>query len=124
MARIAAAIVPAGRQRLLARPSLSRTNQAKGKTMNVTHGFHATITAQPGKGDELVEFLLAAAAGSVPGPATAEDCVLFLVGRSASDPDTVFVTEGWTTEEAHEKFVAETQYQDEVATGGKFPAAP
>jgi quinol monooxygenase YgiN len=108
--------------------------------MNVTHGFHATITAQPGKGDELVEFLLAAAAGSVPGPATAEDCVLFLVGRSASDPDTVFVTEGWTTEEAHEKFVAteaaqavlartqelvaENQYQDEVATGGKFPAAP
>ena len=108
--------------------------------MNVTYGFHATITAQPDKGNELLEFLLEVAAGTVPGPATAEDCVLFLVGQSATDPDTVFVTEGWTTEEAHEKFVAtdaaqavvartqelaaDAQYQDEVAAGGKFPAGP
>jgi hypothetical protein len=26
--------------------------------MAVNHGFHATMTARPGKGDELVEFLL------------------------------------------------------------------
>jgi quinol monooxygenase YgiN len=104
--------------------------------MNVTHGFHATMTALPGRGDELVEFFLSAAAGA--GPGTAEDCVLFLVGRSERDPDTVFVTEGWTTNEAHESFftsdeakavlggvqhmlAAEPTYLDEVPLGGKFP---
>ncbi|MEU7870050.1 antibiotic biosynthesis monooxygenase [Dactylosporangium sp. NPDC049140] len=98
--------------------------------MSVTHGFHATMTAQPGKGDELVEFLLNAP--SLPN----EDCVVFLVGRSAGDPDTVFVTEGWTSQEAHSRFFAtaeaqalvaqlqpllagESQYIDEVPVGGK-----
>jgi hypothetical protein len=43
--------------------------------MSLTHGFHATMTAQPGKGDELIEFLLNAP--SLPNV----DCVVFLVGR-------------------------------------------
>jgi quinol monooxygenase YgiN len=98
--------------------------------MTVTHGFHATLTAHPGKGDELVEFLLAAP--SLPN----EDCVVFLVGRSAGDGDVVHVTEGWTSEEAHGRFFAtdeakalvarlqpllarESEYTDEVPVGGK-----
>ena len=98
--------------------------------VSVTHGFHATMTARPGKGDELVELLLNAP--SVPN----EDCVVFLVGRSASDHDTVFVTEGWTSPEAHSRFfeteparalvaklqpllAGESQYVDEVPVGGK-----
>ena len=98
--------------------------------MNVTHGFHATMTAQPGKGDELIEFLLNA-------PSLSHlDCVVFLVGRSASDPDVVFVTEGWVSQEAHSRFFAteqaqalvadlqpllagESQYIDEIPVGGK-----
>lgn len=98
--------------------------------MAVEHGFHATMTARPGKGDELVEFLLNAP--SLPNP----DCVVFLVGRSAGDADIVHVTEGWTSEEAHAAFFAteqarelvaelqpllagESQYTDEVPVGGK-----
>ncbi|MEU9889819.1 antibiotic biosynthesis monooxygenase [Sphaerisporangium sp. NPDC051017] len=98
--------------------------------MVVGHGFHATMTAQPGKGDELVEFLLDAPSLS------SEDCVVFLVGRSAGDPDTVHVTEGWTSREAHARFFASEQaqalvarlrpllagdsrYTDEVPVGGK-----
>jgi quinol monooxygenase YgiN len=98
--------------------------------MSVNHGFHATMTAQPGKGDELVELLLNAP--SLPN----EDCVVFLVGRSARDRDVVHVTEGWTSEEAHGRFFAteeaqalvaklqplltgESQYVDEVPVGGK-----
>ncbi|MET7304753.1 antibiotic biosynthesis monooxygenase [Embleya sp. NPDC005575] len=98
--------------------------------MTVTHGFHATMTALPGKGDELVAFLLAAP--SLP----SADCVVFLVGRSAADPDTVHVTEGWTSEAAHAAFFAtdeaaalvarlqplladEPQYADVVPVGGK-----
>ncbi|MCX2951981.1 putative quinol monooxygenase [Lentzea sp. NEAU-D7] len=98
--------------------------------MSVAHGFHATLTARPGKGDEVVEFLLGAPA------LTNDDCVVFLVGRSASHPDVVHVTEGWTTAEAHSAFFAteeaqalvahlqtlldgESTYSDELPVGGK-----
>ena len=98
--------------------------------MNVQHGFHATMTARPSRGGELAELLLAA-------PALAEkNCVVFLVGRSAADPDVVHVTEGWTSQEAHtafftgeaaQAFVArlqplltgESSYTDELPLGGK-----
>jgi quinol monooxygenase YgiN len=98
--------------------------------MTISHGFHATMTAQPGKGDDLVDFLLKAPSISN------DDCVVFLVGRSAADRDVVHVTEGWTTPEAHSRFfatteaqelvarlqpllVGETRYADEVPVGGK-----
>lgn len=65
-----------------------------------------------------------------------EDCVVFLVSRSASDRDVVYVTEGWSSEEAHGRFfateeaqalvaklqsllVGESEYVDEVPVGGK-----
>ena len=98
--------------------------------MSVAHGFHATLTARPGKGDEVVEFLLDAPS------MTNDDCVVFLVGRSTTDPDVVYVTEGWTTAEAHSTFfasekaqalvaklqtllVGESTYLDELPVGGK-----
>jgi quinol monooxygenase YgiN len=98
--------------------------------MNVEHGFHATLTARPGKGDELVEFLLDAPSLSN------EDCVVFLVSRSAGNRDLVHVTEGWSTEEAHGRFfateeaqalvaklqpllVGDSEYVDAVPVGGK-----
>jgi quinol monooxygenase YgiN len=98
--------------------------------MTVAHGFHATMTARPGKGDELVAFLLDAPSLSN------EDCVVFLVGRSAGNRDIVHVTEGWTSQEAHGRFFAteqaqalvarlqpllagESDYTDEVPVGGK-----
>ena len=98
--------------------------------MTVQHGFQATVTAQPGKGDELVALLLDAP--SLPH----EDCVVFLVSRSASNPDVIHITEGWTSQEAHSAFFAtapaqalvaklqsltagESQYTDAVPVGGK-----
>jgi quinol monooxygenase YgiN len=97
--------------------------------MNINHGFHATMNAQPGRGDEVVALLLAAPSLAHP------DCVVFLVGRSAGDPDVVHVTEGWTSPEAHAAFFATapaqqlvaalqplltgSEYSDEVPVGGK-----
>jgi quinol monooxygenase YgiN len=98
--------------------------------MSVSHGFHATMTARPGKGAELVDLLLDAPSLSN------EDCVVFLVSRSAADQDIVHVTEGWVSEEAHGRFFAtgeaqalvaklqpllagESRYADEVPVGGK-----
>lgn len=98
--------------------------------MIVGHGFHATMTAGPGHSDEVIRLLLAAPSLSHP------DCVVFLVGRSAGNPDVIHVTEGWTSAEAHTAFFAtgpaqelvaalqplltgESQYSDEVPVGGK-----
>jgi len=97
--------------------------------MTIRHGFHAAMTAKPGKGDDLVALL-----GRAPSLSN-DDCLVFLIGRSASNPDLVFVTEGWSSETAHGRFfasevaraytaefgplVAETAYADEVPLGGK-----
>ena len=98
--------------------------------MRMSHGFHAAIPAKPGQGEALVQLLL-----SAPSLAT-EDCVVFLVGRSASNPDLVFVTEGWVNAEAHGRFFSsdgaraftasvqelvdgDSTYADEVPVGGK-----
>ena len=93
------------------------------------HGFHATMKARPGQGDEVVRLLLDAP--SLP----LDECVVFLVARSAADPDVVHVTEGWVSEQAHREFFAtepaqalvaalqplltESTYSDEVPVGGK-----
>jgi quinol monooxygenase YgiN len=98
--------------------------------MSVTHGFHATMTARPGRGDDVIRLLLDAPSLAHP------DCAVFLVGRSAGDPDVVHVTEGWTSPEAHTAFFAtepaqalvaalqvllhgDSRYADEVPVGGK-----
>jgi quinol monooxygenase YgiN len=100
--------------------------------MNITYGFQATMTAKRGKGDELVELLLS---GPTIGPAAHDGCVVFLISRSATDPDIVHLTEGWVSEAVHEtvftapesqdyiarsaELVAEAQYADYVPVGGK-----
>ncbi|MEU1246362.1 putative quinol monooxygenase [Micromonospora arida] len=77
--------------------------------MTVHHGFQATMTAQPGKADELIHLLLDAP--SLPH----DDCLVFMVSRSASNPDVVHVIEGWTSTEAHSAFFAGEQAQALVA---------
>ncbi|MEU9747001.1 putative quinol monooxygenase [Streptomyces niveus] len=72
--------------------------------MNVTYGFNATLTARPGMGDRLVDLLLTGLDEGSPG--ASEHCVVYLVSRSASDPDVVHVTEGWTSEEDHHRLFA------------------
>ncbi|MEU7689611.1 MULTISPECIES: putative quinol monooxygenase [Microbispora] len=102
--------------------------------MTVTYGFAATLTARPGMGDLLVDVLLTGLdEGS---PAASEHCVVYLVSRSASDPEVVHVIEGWTSEEDHHRVFAgeaaqaivariggllakESEYADHVPVRGK-----
>jgi hypothetical protein len=58
--------------------------------MSVTYGFTATLTAKPGMGDRLVDLLLSGMAEG--NPAASEHCIVYLVSRSASDPDVAHVT--------------------------------
>ncbi|MFE9681930.1 putative quinol monooxygenase [Streptomyces sp. NPDC006285] len=74
--------------------------------MTVNYGFTATLTAEPGSGDRVVHLLLTGL--NEGGPGASEHCVVYLVSRSASDPDVVHVTEGWTSEQDHHRiFVGE-----------------
>ena len=52
---------------------------------------HGRMTAKEGKGDELAELMLAAAAGLEDDPG----CDLYLINRQADDPDTIWITELW-----------------------------
>ncbi|MFD3441807.1 putative quinol monooxygenase [Streptomyces sp. NPDC058685] len=106
--------------------------------MTATYGFHATLTARPGMSDQLVDLLLTGLNEGSPG--ASEYCVVYLVCRSASDPDVVHITEGWTSEEDHHRLFAgeaaqgvvsqieglllqEPEYTDQVPVHGKaaFP---
>src|SRR6267378_5262827 len=78
----------------------------RGVDVKATYGFRATMTARPGRGDELVDLLLSA---TTDGSGASERCVVYLVGRSASNSDVVHVTEGWTTREAHAENFASDQ---------------
>ncbi|GAB3600544.1 putative quinol monooxygenase [Microbacterium tumbae] len=79
----------------------------------VTYGFSATMTARAGRGDDLVALLLS---GLEEGnPATSEHCLVYLVSRSASNPDVAHVIEGWTSEEDHHRVFAGDAAQAIVA---------
>jgi quinol monooxygenase YgiN len=100
----------------------------------VTYGFAATLTARPGRGDDLVALLLSGAEEG--NPASSEHCLVYLVSRSATDRDVAHVIEGWTSEEDHHRVFAgeaaqalvagfselldrESEYRDLTPVGGK-----
>ncbi|MBB4796274.1 quinol monooxygenase YgiN [Streptomyces nodosus] len=72
--------------------------------MIANYGFSATLTARPGTGDRLVDLLLTGLDEGSPG--ASKQCVVYLVARSASNPDIVHVTEGWTSETDHHRIFA------------------
>jgi quinol monooxygenase YgiN len=69
--------------------------------MNATYGFQSTMTAKPGMGDQLVNLLLTGLDDGNPG--STECCLVYLVSRSATNPDVAHITEGWTTVEDHHR---------------------
>jgi quinol monooxygenase YgiN len=63
----------------------------------MTYGLFGKFSAQPGKRDDLVGYLLRAAKLLERDPA----CVQYIVGTS-EEPDAVWVSEIWTDEAAHD----------------------
>ena len=61
-------------------------------------GMFGKFTAQAGQRDALVQYLLTAAEmmSNAPG------CELYVVGTSATAPDTIWVTEAWRSKEDHD----------------------
>jgi len=88
--------------------------------MDTNYGFNCTMTAKPGMGEELVDLLLTGLNDGNPG--STEWCVVYLVSRSASNPDVAHVTEGWTSEEDHHRIFAGKAAQAIVAQFGDLLA--
>lgn len=57
----------------------------------------AKFTAKPGERDALAAILLEAAAAAEP----VKECELYLVNHAEPDPDVLWVTEVWSSAEAH-----------------------
>jgi quinol monooxygenase YgiN/mannose-6-phosphate isomerase-like protein (cupin superfamily) len=58
-------------------------------------GRYAKFTAKPGQADVLAELMLGVAEGLQAIPA----CELYVINRAADDPDTIWVTEVWRSQE-------------------------
>jgi quinol monooxygenase YgiN len=71
------------------------------------------MTAKPGMGDQLVDLLLSGLNDGNPG--STEWCVVYLVSRSATNPDVAFIQEGWTSIEDHQRVFASDEAQAIVA---------
>lgn len=83
------------------------------------YGFHALMTAKPGKGDALVDLLLT---GPTSGPASHHGCTVFLISQSVENPDVVHLVEGWASEEIHAEVFASAQAQAYTAKFGELVA--
>ncbi len=68
-------------------------------------GRYARAVAEPGQGDRLAEILLgeARAAEGQPG------CELYVINRVAGEPDTVWVTEVWSSQEDMDAALADAR---------------
>jgi quinol monooxygenase YgiN len=69
--------------------------------MDVAFGMHVRFVAHSGQGDELEAILLEAAklAGG------ADGCRIYVVSRSHESAEVVWVTEAWSSREAHDASV-------------------
>ena len=61
------------------------------------HSVYGSLTAQPGKGEELRGYLLEAAREME----QMEDCYCYIVGVKDDEPDSVYVFEVWESPDAH-----------------------
>ncbi len=62
------------------------------------YGCYVKFVARPGQRDTLVELLLQAAAGVEAAPG----CELYIINTSPTEPECVWVTEVWRSQEEHD----------------------
>ena len=62
------------------------------------YGCYVKFTAQPGQRDALVEHLLSAAALGE----KAAGCQLYIINTSPTEPESVWVTEVWRSQQEHD----------------------
>ena len=74
------------------------------------YGLIAKINSVPGKRDELGSILLQGVAG-MPG------CLSYVVAEDSTDPDALWVTEVWDSQESHQASLSLPSVQEAIAKG-------
>lgn len=71
----------------------------------MSHAFamQVEIKAHPGQGQRLIDIMLDAAALAKTQPG----CQLYVVMQGMTDPDLIFVTEAWDSQEAHQNSLSD-----------------
>jgi quinol monooxygenase YgiN len=62
------------------------------------YGLYGKLQAKTGKGKELGEILLKAASQMQ----NVKGCILYIVGKTADNPDGVYIIEAWNSKEDHD----------------------
>ena len=88
--------------------------------MTEPYGMHVRFTAQPGRGDELEAILLEAAEGTRLQP----ECRIYVVSRAPGEPELVWVTEAWTSREAHDASLTDPAARALIARAMPLLAGP
>ncbi|MFW6192919.1 MAG: putative quinol monooxygenase, partial [Gemmatimonadota bacterium] len=83
---------------------------ATGEQESDMYGRIGKIVAAPGERDALADILLENA-GEMPG------CLSYVVAADAEDPDTLWVTEVWESEEKHRASLSRAAVQDAMERG-------
>ncbi len=88
--------------------------------MSEPYGMHVEFTARPGRANELERLLLDTAhrMGDV------RECTIYMVSRSPDHPETICVTEAWSSREAHELSLQEPATQALIERTRELMAGP
>lgn len=74
------------------------------------YGLIGKMKVFPGKRDELVSILMEGAAG-MPG------CLSYIVAKDAADPDAIWVTEVWDSQDSHQASLSLPAVQQAIGRG-------
>lgn len=90
------------------------------RTAMTRFGLVGSFRAQPGKGEALADLLIRAAQALEANG----DCELYVVGRSADDPEAVWVTEVWTSPAAHRASLEDERVRELIRQARPLIAGP
>ncbi|GIP29311.1 antibiotic biosynthesis monooxygenase [Paenibacillus sp. J23TS9] len=75
------------------------------------YGAYVKFTAKPGEREILANILLEAAAAAQ----TVEECEVYIINLSETEPDAIWVTEVWSSSEAHKASLTQPGTKDSIA---------
>jgi len=99
--------------------ALGPTTVATGDWLLSRAGVIGKVTARPGQREELIECVLAAAKLLT----RAHGCHMYLVSRSTTDPDEIWITEAWRSKAYHEAWLARPEIQELMEETSELIAA-
>ena len=88
--------------------------------MGKRYGLHGYLKATEGNGEKLAQILEKAAYLMAKAP----DCYLYMVSLDEAKPDTVWITEAWSSEKAHDNSLSLSGVRELISEAMPLLAEP